>query len=394
VGVVVSLLVVLVVGAGVQLFRPLPAAEFRSAMSTSVPLPGSPPALPWPTQGGAALALQGVGVVGQVQGAQAQPIAGIADVLAAYVVLHDHPLPPGGDGPAIPVTAPVITADQTGTAQQEEEVAVTAGESLSERQALEGLLVASGNDIAVLLADWDAGSTAAFVTKMNDAARILGLRSTHVADPSGLDPATVSSPLDLVRLGEITMGMPAFRQIVGLGEETLPDGKVTYNFNFDLGKDGIIGIKTGSSAAAHGCYLFAAQRVLNGRSVIVVGAVLGQVGPSPNTAAVNAGDLLDKAALASIGEIPVFTTGQVVGKLVTPWGTSSRVTASNSVSVPVWTGLKVPVEARVDELRAPIPKGIRVGTLWVRHQGRSAEVTMRTSHALSGPSVFWRLTHI
>jgi D-alanyl-D-alanine carboxypeptidase (penicillin-binding protein 5/6) len=392
VGVFVTLLVLVVVGAGVQWFRPLPAAEFQSAVSTSVQLPGTVPALPWPTQGAAALAVEGVGSFGQVRGTAPVPIAGVADVLAAFVVLHDHPLSPQGDGPPIAVTPQTVASYQTGSAQQEAEVPVAAGETLSERQALEGLLVASGNDMAVLLADWDAGSTAAFVTKMNDAARILGLRSTHVADPSGLDPHTVSTPLDLIRLGEVALGMPAFGPIVALGETTLPDGRLAYNPNFDLGRDGIVGIKTGASAAAHGCYLFAAQRVVNGRTVTVVGAVLGQVGPSPDTAAVNAGDLLDKAALSFLGEMPLLSPGQVVGQLVTQWGAFTSVTASNATSVVGWPGLKVPIEARVEELRPPTPKGVRVGTLSVRGTGHRPGITMRTAHALAGPSAFWRLT--
>jgi D-alanyl-D-alanine carboxypeptidase (penicillin-binding protein 5/6) len=322
------------------------------------------------------------------------PIADLADVLAAFVVLHDHPLSPTSDGPSITVTPQTITSDQTGSAQQETEVTVTPGQSLSERQVLEGLLVQSGNDMAVLLADWDAGSTAAFVTKMNDAARVLGLRSTHIADPSGLDPGTVSSPLDLVRLGEVALGIPAFAQIVALGETALPDGRVAFNLNFDLGRDGIVGIKTGASAAAHGCYLFAAQKVVNGRTVTMVGAVLGQTGASANTAAVNAGDLLDKAALSAIGPYSSLAPGQVVGQLVTPWGAFTSVTASSSLSVVGWPGLTVPLETHVDELQVPIQKGVPAGTLTVRDERHSPRVTMRTSHALAGPSAFWRLTHI
>jgi serine-type D-Ala-D-Ala carboxypeptidase (penicillin-binding protein 5/6) len=67
------------------------------------------------------------------------------------------------------------------------------GEKLTELQALQAMLIPSGNNIASLLARWDAGSQAAFVAKMNFAVGPLGLRSTRCADVSGADPATAST---------------------------------------------------------------------------------------------------------------------------------------------------------------------------------------------------------
>jgi D-alanyl-D-alanine carboxypeptidase (penicillin-binding protein 5/6) len=67
------------------------------------------------------------------------------------------------------------------------------GEKLTELQALQAMLIPSGNNIASLLARWDAGSQAAFVAKMNAAAGPLGLRCTRCADVSGADPATAST---------------------------------------------------------------------------------------------------------------------------------------------------------------------------------------------------------
>ncbi|HEV3165854.1 MAG TPA: hypothetical protein VGZ22_17630, partial [Isosphaeraceae bacterium] len=140
--------------------------------------------------------------MGQLHGSQSVPVAGLAELLAAYVVLSDHRLAPGDEGPAIPVTADALAAYQAGQASRESEVPIAAGESLTELQALEGLLVDSGADMATVLADWDAGSVSAFVAKMNAAASRLGLASTHITDPSGVDPATTSTAEDLVRLGE------------------------------------------------------------------------------------------------------------------------------------------------------------------------------------------------
>ncbi len=390
--VVIVALLFVAAGAGIQWFRPIPRPGFRPSMAEVVRLPGAAPTLPWPTSGEAAMAVEGVGNFGGVHDTRPVPIAGLADILTAYVVLRDHPLGDDSAGPNLTVDAPTLATYQAGSAAQDAEVKITQGETLSELAALEGLLVDSGNDMATLLADWDAGSTASFVTKMNEVAGSLGLQSTHITDPSGLDPSTVSSPADLVRLGEAAMAIGSFRQIVVLGQATLPVDGLEYNLNFDLGQDGIVGIKTGSDAAASGCYLFASVQSVAGRNVTVVGAVLGQAGPSPNTAAVDAGDALVRAAFASIRSFPLLPVGHVVGRVVEPWGASAPVVVTSSEPVIGWAGLTIAYRAGVDPSAAPLPAGSAVGDLVADQNGRKARVVLRTTGALAGPSPFWRLT--
>src|SRR5207302_1877705 len=108
----------------------------------------------------------------------------------------------------------------------------------------------------------------------------LGMRQTHFADPSGFDPATVSTAADLVRLGRAVLAVPALADIVATRQATLPDGTQLRNLDTLLDTEpGWLGIKTGDSDAAGGCLLFAARRPPSGSSgppVEVVGAVLGQ----------------------------------------------------------------------------------------------------------------------
>ncbi len=321
------------------------------------------------------------------------PIAGLAGVMTAFVVLKDHPLAPGAAGAAIPVTAATITAARIEAATQQAVVPVATGETLTELQALEGLLVAQGNDIATLLADWDASSTTAFVAKMNAAAHVLGLGSTTFTDPSGF-AGSVSTPADLIRLGEAAMAIPSFRQIVAIPQVTLPLAGVVYNLNFDLGHDGIVGIKTGSDTAAGGCFLFAAQQNVAGKSVTVLGAVLGQQTISPNDAAVDAADALVRAAFAAIGTFHPFPRGQVVGRIVTSWGMSVPVSASTSSALVGWPGLRVPVQVHAEALPATISSDTRIGVLRVAPAGQNIEVDLRSSRRLPGPSAIWRLTRL
>ena len=386
-------LIVVALGAGAiaQWVRPLPHATVEVR---AVHLPGAAPSFAWPSTGEAAAKVVGIGALGQVRGTQSVPIAGLAEVLAAYVVLTDHRLAPGDDGPAIPVTADTVAAYQAGQASQESEVPVAAGESLTELQALEGMLVDSGADMATLLADWDAGSVSAFVAKMNAAASRLGLSSTHITDPSGVDPGTTSTAEDLVRLGEAAMSIPVLRQIVSLGQASVPMTTVVYNLNFDLGKDGIIGIKTASDSSAQGCYLFAAQQNIGGKDVTVVGAVLGQPGGSlgPNTAAVDAGDALVRSVFAALHSFTIFAPGQTVAEVDAPWGSTAPVTVAKPVDVIGWPGLVATLDARTRILDGPVASGATVGTLHAGVGRTSAQVELRTASALSGPGVWWRLT--
>jgi serine-type D-Ala-D-Ala carboxypeptidase (penicillin-binding protein 5/6) len=391
VGAVLVAVFLAAVGAAVQWIRPLPGPAFRPDAAGATRIAGVAPVMPWPSTGSAALSVEGVGSLGQAHDSRPVPIAGLAAVLTAYVVLKDHPLAPGADGPSIAVTPDVVTSDQTGAARGESELTVAPGETLTELDALEGLLIDSGNDMATLLADWDAGGTAAFLNKMNLTALALRLRSTHITDPSGIDPRTVSTASDLVRLGEAAMRIPVFRQIVSLGESNLPLAGLEYNLNFDLGQDGIIGIETGSDPAASGCYLFAAQKTVGGQTVTLFGAVLGQEGTSPNTAAVDAGDALVRAAFASIGAVQLAAPGQVVGTLEAPWGASTPVVATAAIDAVGWGDLEVRSSVRLHQLPSPLRAGSVIGVLSVNQGGHVSHFVLRTTERLSGPSAWWQL---
>jgi D-alanyl-D-alanine carboxypeptidase (penicillin-binding protein 5/6) len=365
--------------------------------TTDIRIPGAAPVLTWPGKGEAAVGVDGVGLLGQVRGTQPVPVAGLLEVLAAYVVLTDHPLNPGAYGPAIPVTADTVSAYHLGQLSQESEVPVSAGETLTELQALEGLLVDSGADMATLLAEWDTTSVSAFVTKMNTTAAKLGLSSTHITDPSGTATGTTSTATDLVRLGEAALTIPVMQQIVSLGQASVPMTKVVYNLNFDLGRDGIIGIKTGSDLSAGGCYLVAAQENIDGRTTTVVGAVLGQPAGAlgPNTSAVDAGDTLVKSVFAALHPVTVLSPGQRAAEITAPWGDTAPLTVSNPVSVIAWPGVVVKMAARPRTLsttNGTIPTGKDVATLQVGVGSTSTKVALRTAAPLPRPGAWWRLT--
>jgi serine-type D-Ala-D-Ala carboxypeptidase (penicillin-binding protein 5/6) len=156
-------------------------------------------------------------------------------------------------------------------------VPVAAGEAISERQALEALLPSADN-MAWILARWDAGSQPAFTARMNAAAGSLGMTGTSYTDPSGLDSSAASTAADQVRLGMAAMGVPALAAIVSMPTAVVPVAGVVRNTNTLLGQDGIVGLKTGSTQAAGGCLLVAAWQEVSGRKTLIVAAAFGQPG--------------------------------------------------------------------------------------------------------------------
>ena len=135
-----------------------------------------------------------------------------------------------------------------------------------------------------MLARASAGSQAAFVARMNDMARALGMRHTTYTDPSGFDDGTRSTADDQLILAQHAMQLPEFASLVALRSAELPVAGTVHNTDTLLGKDGFVGIKTGSDDAAGGCFMFRVQR----QGGDLTGVVLGQPGHDLTAAGQNA----------------------------------------------------------------------------------------------------------
>jgi serine-type D-Ala-D-Ala carboxypeptidase (penicillin-binding protein 5/6) len=260
------------------------------------------PARAWPAYGQAAVLLTGRSQIQAGPNQHAAPIASVAKVMTAYLVLRDHPLRRGQDGPLITLTDADVDDTDRRAGRGESVLPVAAGEQLSERQALQALLLPSANNIAIVLARWDAGSEGRFVARMNAAARSLGMAHTRYTDPSGYDDATVSSAADQLRVVQRAMRLPAFADIVATPAATLPVAGTVRNTDALLGHDGFVGVKTGSDVAAGGCFAFRAIRWIDGRRTAITGVVLGQPGDDPIAAGLEAADaLVDRVAALTRG---------------------------------------------------------------------------------------------
>jgi serine-type D-Ala-D-Ala carboxypeptidase (penicillin-binding protein 5/6) len=247
----------------------------------------------WPGDGQSAIAIPGIGHSASGPPAEV-PIASVAKVMTAYVVLRHSPLNGNESGFTMTFNRADVLVAAAAKTDGQSYVPVQVGETMTERQALEALLLPSANNIAQALATHIAGSVSAFVKQMNAEAATLRMSHSAYTDPSGLDPSTVSTAADQLRLARAAMRNPTFAEIVAMSTAQIPVAGTITNTDSLLGHDGFVGIKTGSTDAAGGCFMFEARQALNGHQRAVIGVVLGQRGGSLIHAGLTAAqDLVD-----------------------------------------------------------------------------------------------------
>ncbi|MFI1129413.1 D-alanyl-D-alanine carboxypeptidase [Streptomyces althioticus] len=372
-------LLLVIVFAVVQNFRPLPTPTLVLTAQDSYTFEGGKPQIPWPENGQAALDVEGIGTFGSSGEQKPVPIASVAKVMTAYVILRDHPLKSGADGPKIEIDK---AAEEQSDAGQESTVDVTEGDAISEREAVEAILIASANNVARLLARWDAGSEEAFVEKMNEAAEDLGMSDTTYTDPSGLNDTTVSTAVDQVKLARAAMRQPAFREVAAMMEYTDYKGVKHGNWNRLVGKDDVVGIKTGTTTSALGNLSFAAKKDVDGEVHRIVGAVLRQPeGGEDNTilsGALDAGHKLILAGQDALRAETILRKGTVVGYADDGLGGRTPVVVTEDVKAVGWAGLEVKLTFAGTELPHTAEAGTEVGTLTVG-DGRNGAVKVPVS---------------
>ncbi|HET9076668.1 MAG TPA: hypothetical protein VFN68_07035 [Acidimicrobiales bacterium] len=394
-GVIVLLAAVVAVRA---VTSPVPRLVVARALPASVRFPGPPPAPVWPKSGEAAAEVEGLGTLGSSGPQTPVPIASVAKIMTAYVTLQDHPVKAGTNGFDVTVSAAEVADLQQRSRAGQLVVPVAAGEVLNEVQLLEGLLVASGNNVAPILADYDAGSQAAFVTRMNQAAQRLGMSRTTYADASGISAATRSTAGDQLRLAAAAMGDPTFARIVQMTAVTLPVAGKLVNFNRAVGTGGYVGVKTGSGPQAGGCLVFANRQSVDGRSFTILGVVLGQdpgylSTPVLDAAARQAADTIVASVKASVRSVTVVPAGTTVATVTSRQGRRTRAVTTTGITAVGWGGLALPVSVSVTGVGHSLRAGVPVATVKVP-SGSPDQVDATSSDAVPPVSFWWRVGHV
>lgn len=214
-------------------------------------------------------------VLEDVHGEQILPMASTTKIMTAVIAIQTGDLDQ-------PVTIQQDAFDRVhvdgGSSAQ-----LVVGDTLPLRELVYGMMLPSGDDAAVAIADALAGSSDNFVQRMNLFAYHLHLFQTHYSNPDGLtlndnlnDLQHYTTAADLVRLARYAMSLPLFAQIVQTKTHMLPANGQHHKYTWTntntllTSYAGMMGIKTGFTFAAGYCLVFAATR----DGYHIVGAVL------------------------------------------------------------------------------------------------------------------------
>lgn len=380
--------ILIIVAAAFNFFRPLP--PINPTITLAAPSFSVTGDLVLPNYGQSALLAQDYGLLTTAGQQQSVPMASIAKLVTALAVLQQKPLQKGQAGPNILLTKDDVVIYNAYLAKEGSVLKIIEGENLTEYEALQAILIPSANNIADTLALWAFGSIENYITYANKMVGDLGLTQTKIADASGFSDTSLSSAVDLVKLGQVAMDNEIIREIVAQPSTILPLAGTVYNYNFLLGNDGVIGIKTGNTDQAGGCYLFATNKLINGQSVTIIGAVMG----APNLVTV----LKDSKALiqsfdSGLGSITIVKKGQAIGYYQTPWGTKSDIVAKDDLLILGWKNTTVKLDTQVTTLKTPVVSGQETGKIVATLGGQSKTVAVELKNNLAGPSWTWRLFH-
>ena len=249
----------------------------------------------------------------------------------------------------------VVTVKREATLTEGSSMYLKEGEQLTLETLLYGLLLCSGNDAAVAIADAVGGSQAGFVKLMNETARELGMEHSSFANPNGLDDEDhYSTARDMAKLACAAVNNETLMRIASTRTVTI-GGRTMTNHNKLLSyMDGCIGLKTGYTKAAGRTLVSCAER--NGQRLVAVTLQDGN-------------DWADHQALYEYG----FATypakraavlGQAVSRAPVQGGQCGTVSlvAAASFSWPVAAGERLETRIDLDEpLAAPVKAGTQVG---------------------------------
>ena len=286
----------------------------------------------------------------------------------------------------------------------ESQIGLQPGERMKVADLMRGLLLESGNDAAMTLAQGVSGSTKAFVREMNRRARKLGLEHTHYDNPIGLDgPGNYSSARDLVTLATVLRTNAFFKKIVDSPSGTLKTGvhpRTFANRNTLVRRfDYVNGVKTGHTRGAG--YVLVGSASRNG--IQLVSAVLA----TPSEAARDADTIAAyKWAFPRFQRVRAVIEGRTMATAAIRYrnGAKLKLVPDRTIRRIVPRGHRDAVSLKVDApsvVEGPIRSGQRLGKVDVTQNGKlvatvpliaqaavpAAKIAEKTKSAASRPYI-------
>ncbi|HEX5984685.1 MAG TPA: D-alanyl-D-alanine carboxypeptidase family protein, partial [Solirubrobacterales bacterium] len=307
------------------------------------------------------------------------PIASTTKLMTAYVAMKELPL------------GKIVHAAPYDAEYGESLMGLHAGERVSVRDLLYGLILQSGNDAAHTLAVAAAGSDGRFVAEMNRYAAALGLAHTHYANPIGLDQkGNYSSALDLMALTRRLLQQPAFARIADSREAKLrslrPPRRIETINELLLMAPWVTGVKTGHTFGAGYVLVGSGQRRGVGLASAVVGTWTDEERFDDSLA------LLEWGFSQYQRRLPVERGQEMADPEIRYSGGRLPLRAARSLQVGVRRGQEVDVRVRApEEVEGPVRRGAPLGEVTVFVAGRRVgSVALRASRSIPQASAFDR----
>ncbi|MNW95379.1 D-alanyl-D-alanine carboxypeptidase DacD precursor [compost metagenome] len=385
IGLVLTVVLLLAIGS----YRFASADTSVSAVSTYVaPAVIEKQPLDWPSYGQAAIATRDYGVLETHGVIKQHPTASTAKLITMLAVMERKPFELGMSGETLVLDQTDVDLYDHYIANNGSNAPVQLGERITQRQAMQGVLLVSSNNLADSLAIWAFGSLEAYRVYATDMIQRFGLKDTVIgSDASGLDASTLSTAADLAIIAQKALEQPVIASIASQQTATIPVAGQINNTNFLLGDDGVIGLKTGESVEAGGNFILAANHTIDGHTqqiiIVIMGADLSRIAQQDSYKLyISARDNFKYVVLAKKGqEIGAYTPG---------WSkrTYSAV-AKNEIGAFIWPGMPVTPAIQLDIVR-PESKDTSVGVVKFKVALKTQESPIILAQSIDEPSMWWR----
>lgn len=391
-GLVLISLLALIFGVGyIRYNRALPDYEFQVIQELK---PGPKAQFTWPEGEQASIGIVGKGVVASNNSDKPVPTASTIKILTALMVLNKKPLKVGEDGPNILITELDQQIYDNVYVNNGSRVLVEPGTSLTQKQALQALLLPSANNIAETLTNWAFGSEQEYVKYTKEFLADNNLTKTTVVDASGFSPDTKSTAYEMTYITDLALKNPVITEIIAQKQAEIPISGVINNTNWLLGKRGIDGVKTGHTDQSGGCFIVSANVTLpNNKTVKVFGTILGA--SDVDKAMLDIQPLVLEQVLNGYRDNQVITKGQKLGVIKSAWGEQTLVLANSDLFIYGWQESKPTITFDIQEDYQQINKDNTIlGNAVVKLDGASSKVYVGQDKVIKPPSFWWKFKRI
>ncbi|ESU30280.1 hypothetical protein G3A_22070 [Bacillus sp. 17376] len=270
------------------------------------------------------------------------------------------------------------------------------GEEMTVEQLLKGIAIGSGNDASVAMAERIGGSEEAFVKMMNDKVKELGLKNTFFKNTTGLPvDGHYSSAFDMAMMAKELLKYEKITKFTGTYEDYLREDSDKKFWLVNTNKlvrfyPGVDGLKTGFTNEAKYCLTATAEKDGMRAVAVVFGA------PTSKARNAQVTKMLDYA-FSQYQTHPMFKKGHPLGKAAISKGDKKTINAVTSENVSLLTKKGADVKdvkqsiTLNKNLKAPVEKGDRVGTLKLIKDGKTLAETPLVADAKVEKASWWVL---